>query len=930
MSSALDAGIDADRPRSAGWVVVPACAFAVAVSVLAIAPVSALGLEWLREVDGSPSGSGEALALPSPIPLLLRSASVAVAVAIVATMLVWPAARRARARRDAEWRERSTPAARAGRGLLAVLCACIVLPIALPPWILYAAIWMSTGPGTLVGDFAERNDLVSWQRLAIMAVSLVAWAGAPAFVVLAAVRPATRDASLLALDGAGRWARVRSAFARDSMALLVSVVSLSAFLLGETTVFDLAQFSSYGYELRTLDSIGAPASTVFAAGLPSVMLVAGIACVLPFLAARLRGARAETRGCGDRPEYTPTAPLGARRAWAFGVGGTSPIALAAIPAIVVVALLLRIAFSIPRAGDFWGQHGDALLASVLIAVCAAAVAAVIAALASLLLAVCSAWRGSIARSMLVGSLLMLLLAGLVPGTLAALSIVAFLNTPFLGGIYDSPLVVVFVLVMRALPVAVIVAWGTHLLEPVSRPRLRSLDGTSLRAAWLGLMPRVRLAFVATAALAVPWSLGELTASSRLVPPGIPWLASDVLNAIHYQRPETVVLAVLGLICVALPAVVLLVRGLGVVGRPLRAPTMVALAALLVGCGGSESTVADASDDPVTAFLRSAAPEVRDALAVDATLEGVGRGKGQFNAPRVVATDPRSGAVYAIDKDARVQRFDRDGVVQAEWRMPKSDRGKPVGASVAPDGTLVVADTHEHRLVCYSPEGELLWTLGGYGTEAGQFIYPTDIAFLPDGRMLVAEYGGNDRIQAFDREHRFMYQFGRCGTADGEFLRPQALQYDAARDELFVADAGNHRIGVFTADGEWRRALGRPGAGAGEFRYPFGLLLLVDGHAVDALAEGAPASGRRTLVVAEQTNHRIQEVDASTGQPLGIGGGIGRGRGRLKYPWALAAAGIGDGGRQRLAVCEQGNSRIAFFTLPLGEVGGSDDPRGGEE
>ena len=104
-------------------------------------------------------------------------------------------------------------------------------------------------------------------------------------------------------------------------------------------------------------------------------------------------------------------------------------------------------------------------------------------------------------------------------------------------------------------------------------------------------------------------------------------------------------------------------------------------------------------------------------------------------------------------------------------MPKSDRGKPVGATVSPTGDLVVADTHEHRVVCFSPTGETLWTLGGYGKDDGEFIYPTDIAFAPDGRIFIAEYGGNDRIQVFDATRRFLYKFGSCGTAPGTVCRP---------------------------------------------------------------------------------------------------------------------------------------------------------------
>jgi hypothetical protein len=79
--------------------------------------------------------------------------------------------------------------------------------------------------------------------------------------------------------------------------------------------------------------------------------------------------------------------------------------------------------------------------------------------------------------------------------------------------------------------------------------------------------------------------------------------------------------------------------------------------------------------------------------------------------------------------------------------------------------------------------------------------------------------------------------------------------------------------------------------------------------------GGAREGRRTIVVLEHSNHRLQELDAVSGESHGVAGGLGREAGRLKYPWAIAPAGPGSDGSQRFAVCEQGNSRIVFFTLP---------------
>ena len=309
------------------------------------------------------------------------------------------------------------------------------------------------------------------------------------------------------------------------------------------------------------------------------------------------------------------------------------------------------------------------------------------------------------------------------------------------------------------------------------------------------------------------------------------------------------------------------------------------------------------------------------LDVAFTFGGTGRGRGQFNGPRVLAHCANTGTFFVIDKDARVQRFDASGAFLNEWTMPAFSTGKPVGASIAPDGLFVVADTHEHRIAAFTPLGELQWTVGSYGQAEGEFIYPTDVAFAPDGCMFVAEYGSNDRIQVFDRERRFVRAFGRSGSGPGEFLRPQALAYDAARDELYVVDVGNHRIQVFTGTGVFVRTFGRTGTAEGEFAYPFAIVLEIDGRPVASVDAGqsptSDAGARRTIVVAEHGNHRVQRLDAISGEVLGVVGGLGTSGGRLKYPWALESAGAGASGEPRFAVCDHGNFRIVVFAFRNG-------------
>lgn len=908
-----------------GWLfaTVVAALLAMLVGAIVLWPSLALAREAIAGAD-SPGGRAASVQLVSGavesgglLAILGRSLAWSFGAATIGALVGWLAARAM---------PRISPAA-----LRVALTLAVLLPLALPPWLLYAGLWLSAGPGTLVGDAAERADIVPWLRSAILALALVAWSAAPAFAVLSArgvavargVAAALGDTRLAAIDGLGWRARLRAAWARDWRLLAASIVASTAFLLGETTAFDLALIPTFGFELRSMDALGAPAGRVLATALPAILLVV-VAIALVVWMTRSDA----VRGLRERSGAARPAPA--------GLGAILAAALPAAIVLVPVTLFARALLDAPRLGDFLVLHGRALVSALVVAAVAALVVALVA--AALRAALASDRRSALRRLGLCAATLCAL-ASLVPGTVVAIALEAGYNHHATAFVYDTPVVVVCTLAARALAIAALVALALDGREARSARDLRALDGASFVARLRGLRAELLLAGVAAFPIALAWSLGELTASGRVIPPGFQWIATDILNAIHYQRPETVLYGAAALLAASAVAIIGVRAVLASVAR--RAPGMTAfalaatLAVGLTACDRSDRGLAgvDDADAPTLAGREGGAPGEFDApivgrpVAVERLIGGTGRGKGQFNGPRVMAISPTSGETFVIDKDARVQRFSPTGEVLAEWSMPTAKRGKPVGASIAPDGSLVVADTHEHRIVAFSPTGELLWTLGEYGMATGQFIYPTDIAFAPDGRMFVAEYGSNDRVQVFDRERRFLYSFGSFGIEPGQFMRPQVIVYDAERDELYVADVGNHRIQVFTGDGEFRRMFGRAGKDPGQLAYPFGLVLEIDGKAVVA-ATGEPLGrpdgadskgpGRRTVVVAEHGNHRLQRLDATTGESLAVIGGLGTAGGRLKYPWALEPAGLGGDGAQRYAVCDHANARILYFGFPIAD------------
>ncbi len=151
---------------------------------------------------------------------------------------------------------------------------------------------------------------------------------------------------------------------------------------------------------------------------------------------------------------------------------------------------------------------------------------------------------------------------------------------------------------------------------------------------------------------------------------------------------------------------------------------------------------------------------------------------------------------------------------------------PHGIHVDRDGNVWVTDAVGfgeqpqglgHVVYKFSPEGELLMTLGTKGV-AGRdehtFRQPSDVLVAPDGSIFVADghgVGGNNRIVKFAPDGTFLRAWGETGCGPGEFRDPHALAMDS-QGRLIVGDRGNSRIQLFDQEGNhlatWTQ-FGRP-------------------------------------------------------------------------------------------------------------------------
>ncbi len=197
------------------------------------------------------------------------------------------------------------------------------------------------------------------------------------------------------------------------------------------------------------------------------------------------------------------------------------------------------------------------------------------------------------------------------------------------------------------------------------------------------------------------------------------------------------------------------------------------------------------------------------LAADRIVGGEGSEPGQFLAPRGMAAAP-DGTIYVADsRNHRIQHLAADGSVLHVWGTFGEPIGsnaaapgtfnEPWGVAVGPDGSVYVADTWNHRVQKFTAEGEFISTWGYFGQAEDAFALwgPRDVTVDDLGRVLVTDTG-NKRVIAYDETGNFVAEIGGPGFAPGKFDEPTGIAA-GANNFIFVADTWNQRIQALTLD-----------------------------------------------------------------------------------------------------------------------------------
>jgi len=139
----------------------------------------------------------------------------------------------------------------------------------------------------------------------------------------------------------------------------------------------------------------------------------------------------------------------------------------------------------------------------------------------------------------------------------------------------------------------------------------------------------------------------------------------------------------------------------------------------------------------------------------------------------------------------ISKFTRDGEYLGKWG-PSDERGFALGAHtlyIEKDGMFWTTDRDGHTVKKYTPDGELLLTLGTFGEwgdDENHFNGPTAVLVQDNGNIVVSDGYWNSRLVWFTPEGEFIRAVGGWGRGPAEFNTPHAITQDS-KGRILVAD-----------------------------------------------------------------------------------------------------------------------------------------------
>jgi DNA-binding beta-propeller fold protein YncE len=157
-------------------------------------------------------------------------------------------------------------------------------------------------------------------------------------------------------------------------------------------------------------------------------------------------------------------------------------------------------------------------------------------------------------------------------------------------------------------------------------------------------------------------------------------------------------------------------------------------------------------------------------------------------------------VYVLDAQSNaIFRFSDRGSFLDVLRTFDAPRGElPRAISADNSNRVLVCMPFQHQVRVFDERNRDEITVGGLGSEPGEFLRPLGVAFAPDGSFFVADTG-----------NRRMQRFGGVGNFEAAFADSLAEPRGCAvgqAGELYVADPGRRVLHLFGPTGIHRDEL----------------------------------------------------------------------------------------------------------------------------
>ena len=422
-----------------------------------------------------------------------------------------------------------------GRRGFVPLASMMLVPICMPSYIIYYAWWQSWPADSELYRWIVKNGSVHWARQATLYAGLVCWSWPLVSWAVAwagASRAAHRD-ELLQLDHASPWVRWIDRLRTDAPGIAIGALFVFLATLANTTSFDLAEVFTFSNELRAIEALQATPRQMLSAAWPQIALCAvGAATVW-----RL------TTGQRNETAVRPGGVSG------YAVMFTIAVWLATV--ILPIALFARHVLQADDAlqlvRDFFGSYHRAIQSTIQ----SAAISGVCGAILGVGLFLAWLDDRTIVRGVASGISITFLFAAIVPASVVGVAMQsAYHNVVFGDWVFATPLILTIGHMACFGFVAALLARWCARRQPRTLNELRMLDGVrGLPGVVQALLPQIAFVGVGTFAIILVFSFGEIPVTAVVAPParvGSGPLSLTLLNDMHYQRPQTVMMAAFGM------------------------------------------------------------------------------------------------------------------------------------------------------------------------------------------------------------------------------------------------------------------------------------------------------------------------------------------------------------------------------------------------